>query len=699
MTDTMNICKTCICTDTTPYVTINEHGICSECVQSRNRPEPDFHLFRKTMEEEFDRIRTQKIPYHVLLMFSGGKDSSYLLYLLKRKYRLRVLALFLQHPFIHNDVAAHNTEQVARKLNTDLIQFHTDEKISRELIRVALSESGMGENAGCFVCHSICELVCLNMAAQMKIPCVLDGRSLCQTYHPISMDSETAREDFLGRYAHVREIFHKAFGNAYEGTLYDYDVSRFRADAFPAVISPLTFLEYDPEKIISELDENGILEEKNAGTGVTNCDLLHFFAYLSYKNHNCHPYAKAISSDLRQGLPTLMDQFSKKEASRLTREDHVRILEEYKRILFYLAQHPDHTGNDLKALESECHFMFDRLGVSDKTDILGRISKIRHYADYFDIDLLAERDEPPGYANDQQYLCPDPSMAVLYEQMTFPAFRHLLKEVSPKGPYIAISHSILGMPSGLILADMMDGQTPEVLSVFVAKEFRNQGIGTVLMTRLEKKLTRRGRTGVFGIYTANKPSARVLERVLEKCGWESPTPRQLICTSKGEDVEQMMRSDWMNNYRLPKNFKIFPWTEVTPEELEEIRAWPYDPPYYHSGLTPFLKVDEEFEPINSLGLRYKGEIVGWLITVRIGPGTVRYDRLFVRKEFQRTGRAIPLLAESIRRQYAHEGHIPTKGGIWRTQADNAPMVRFIRKRLGPYLTSLIETKESFKALK
>ncbi len=189
-----------------------------------------------------------------------------------------------------------------------------------------------------------------------------------------------------------------------------------------------------------------------------------------------------------------------------------------------------------------------------------------------------------------------------------------------------------------------------------------------------------------------------MERLLEKCGWKLPNPRQLICTSKGEDVERMMKSDWMNHYRLPKGFAIFPWTEVTQEELEEIRGWPDDPPYYHGGLSPFMKDDEEFEPVNSLGLRYKGKIAGWMITIRVAPDTVRYDRLFVRKEFQRMARAIPLLAESIRRQYTHEGHIPSKGGIWRTQADNTPMVRFIRKRMGPYLTSLIETKESFKPL-
>jgi len=275
---------------------------------------------------------------------------------------------------------------------------------------------------------------------------------------------------------------------------------------------------------------------------------------------------------------------------------------------------------------------------------------------------------------------------------------HLKLSVRSSGRIREIRLPFLEPPSGLILADIMDGQTAEVLSVFVGKAFMNQGISKALMARLEEELTRRGCTGVFGIYTANKPFASGLERLLEKCEWNQPKPRQLVCTSKGEDVERMMKSDWMNHYRLPKSFDIFPWADIITEELEKIRGWPDDPPYYHDGLSPFLKDGADFEPVNSLGLSYRGEIAGRMITTRVVRDTVRYERLFVKKEFQRMGRAIPLLTESIRRQYAHEGHIPTKGGIWIIQADSMPMVQFIRKRMEPYLTSLIETKQSFKSL-
>jgi lantibiotic modifying enzyme len=113
---------------------------------------------------------------------------------------------------------------------------------------------------------------------------------------------------------------------------------------------------------------------------------------------------------------------------------------------------------------------------------------------------------------------------------------------------------------------------------------------------------------------------------------------------------------------------------------------------WEAGLDPFLEGQPPFESFNSLGLRYQDEVVGWIITKRAAPGIIRYDRLFVQQQFRKTARAVALLAESIRRQWEYEGHLPGRGGVWRTNAGNAPMARFIKRRLGPYLTSMTETR-------
>jgi hypothetical protein len=57
-----------------------------------------------------------------------------------------------------------------------------------------------------------------------------------------------------------------------------------------------------------------------------------------------------------------------------------------------------------------------------------------------------------------------------------------------------------------------------------------------------------------------------------------------------------------------------------------------------------------------------------------------------------------LVVAAIQRQYALDGHLPEVGGVWRTRLDNLTMVRVIKRRLRPYLTTVLETSTTSKIL-
>ncbi len=281
-----------------------------------------------------------------------------------------------------------------------------------------------------------------------------------------------------------------------------------------------------------------------------------------------------------------------------------------------------------------------------------------------------------------------------FADLTYPHYQDWLAHAAPAAPSFGIGYELFGQPVGLALASRDEGGVAWLLSVFILEEFRHKGIGTSLLARLEEEAARRGCTRLKTIYPAGKPA---LERLFEKQGWATPIPRYLVCRSRGKDVERMRQADWMNNYPLPADFQVFPWAEATAEELARLPETLAADSTFTEDLSPFLG-RTDFEPLNSLGLRYQGEIAGWMLTRRLTTGLVLYDRLFVRSIFQRTGRAVTLLAESIKRQCLHEDHLPDIGGVWMTRADNWPMVRFIKRRMAPYLTSLIETKETYKVI-
>jgi hypothetical protein len=86
-----------------------------------------------------------------------------------------------------------------------------------------------------------------------------------------------------------------------------------------------------------------------------------------------------------------------------------------------------------------------------------------------------------------------------------------------------------------------------------------------------------------------------------------------------------------------------------------------------------------------LGLRYKDQVVGWMITHRVAEDTIRYTKMFVRKDLQSLGRAISLLAKAIKLQLET---MEDSKAVCTVFADNTEMIRFVDKRLAPHLNSM-----------
>lgn len=280
---------------------------------------------------------------------------------------------------------------------------------------------------------------------------------------------------------------------------------------------------------------------------------------------------------------------------------------------------------------------------------------------------------------------------LLHQQLTFPTFRPLLETLKPEGSTVAIAVSDSNNPIGLAIAAIQpNNKSAEILSIFVEPPYRCQGVGTDLLTRVEQELIFRGCTDVKLIYTCGQPTTQAFERLLQKCQWMPPQPRMLVCKSSRDKI---MNAPWMQKTKLPDSYSIFPWAEITEAERLGLQKYQEIFPWIPITLIPFIH-EENFEPLNSLGLRYHGELVGWMITHRLSPDTIRYACGFLRPDLQKMGRFIPLLANAI--------HIQAKAnilnGIWIVSVQRNSMVNFVKKRMAPYLTSLKESKESYKSL-
>jgi len=289
--------------------------------------------------------------------------------------------------------------------------------------------------------------------------------------------------------------------------------------------------------------------------------------------------------------------------------------------------------------------------------------------------------------------------------MTFPAYRHLLSlRPSPRHPDqgdrrlvqpLAIAAFGGEVPLGLVLAEVPfePGRPAEMLSLFVAPGWRNHGIGTRLVAALEDALALESCARVTAVYTTGKPSIAALERVLEKRGWTPPETRTVVVRFTPEEAAQ---TEWFGRITLPPDqFEIFPWAELTADErlamrrTHEARAW------IAPGLEPWRHDVYGFDPVSSLGLRYRGDVVGWVINHRLEPDVVRFTCSFVRGDLSRRGRILPLYTESIRRLAAAGCRLCT----FVTPIRHKEMVEFIHRRCARWVSFVGETRGSTKVLR
>jgi GNAT superfamily N-acetyltransferase len=299
-----------------------------------------------------------------------------------------------------------------------------------------------------------------------------------------------------------------------------------------------------------------------------------------------------------------------------------------------------------------------------------------------------------------------PADAPIYEGMTFPAYRHLVAQQEtlrlPSEPDQWLIRPIAlaarddsERPVGLAVAELPvrpeDG-TPELLSVFVALEHRGQGIGTALVEAIEEGLGARGAASIEAVYTTGKPSIAAVERIFEKRGWEPPALRTI--TVKFTMAEALSTPWYGRMSLLPDGAEIFSWSDLTVAEREHLRESNARAPWIPKSLQPWRHDAIGFDPVSSVGLRYRGEVVGWVINHQVDPRTVRFTCSFMRKDLSRRARIVPLYSEAIRRLSETGCEVCTLV----TPTVYPGMLEFIRRHCAPYASFTGETRGTRKSL-
>lgn len=123
-------CTQCILPETFPGITFDERGVCIHCqAHSSLKLKPQIEL-----EEIFDRYRSKNGSPDCLVAFSGGRDSSYGMHLIKDKYKMNPVAYSYDWGMV-TDLARRNQSRICGKLGIEHVWVSADIKFKRDNIR------------------------------------------------------------------------------------------------------------------------------------------------------------------------------------------------------------------------------------------------------------------------------------------------------------------------------------------------------------------------------------------------------------------------------------------------------------------------------------------------------------------------------------------------------------------------------------
>lgn len=293
---------------TYPGIRFDAAGVCNYCGSAKRTD--DQGLVKKKYEDKFNDILGQvrgKGSYDCVLAYSGGKDSTYTLHLLKSRYGLRVLAVSFDNWF-QSDAAKRNIEAVVKMAGVDHIFLRPRFDVFSRILHAAVEQAVIPKKALerataiCTVCLSLIRFGCFRLAIDMEVPVVVLGLSPGQSPEAASVFKANGK-----MLRSMQEVMHRPLREQLGSDVDPYFLEErhfLREDRMPHVVNPLAFLAYSEKTIYEEIARYGWLPPKDTDSNSSNCLLNGFAVMLHREQHGFHPYAFEIAGLVRQGCMT-----------------------------------------------------------------------------------------------------------------------------------------------------------------------------------------------------------------------------------------------------------------------------------------------------------------------------------------------------------------------------------------------------------
>jgi hypothetical protein len=283
-------CKHCIASTFFSHI---EGGLCEQC-RARQFQREGANNTVKVREDEAAALHdvltsyggAGRQDYDALVMFSGGKDSTYLLHKLRTDYpKLRIVAVTVDSGSA-SAVALQNARAVARQMDAvDFLIVRPHRDLFYRAFRYALTHPKPGS------CYFTIDLldgeltfdIGRNLAARLHIPLFIAGTSTAQLRLLHSLDwFERPREIMLAKRTHTTAGYTITELSDPSSQRYWWDGTRWPLEQVPRNILPFHAWHYDEAFVQREVVRLGYLPPGHDNPLVTNSLLIPLMVCIDY---------------------------------------------------------------------------------------------------------------------------------------------------------------------------------------------------------------------------------------------------------------------------------------------------------------------------------------------------------------------------------------------------------------------------------
>lgn len=166
-------CKKCTLPITWEALYFDEQGVCNMCHNWRQKLEViDWEEREKQLIEIFEGVKKRRARYDCIVPFSGGKDSTFTLWALVKRYNLKPLVVTFDHCFFRPRTLENRT-RTFRKLGVDVINFTPNWHVIKKVMLEALKRKG----DFCWHCHAGVYAYPMQIAVRFEVPLVVWGEA------------------------------------------------------------------------------------------------------------------------------------------------------------------------------------------------------------------------------------------------------------------------------------------------------------------------------------------------------------------------------------------------------------------------------------------------------------------------------------------------------------------------------------------